>query len=153
MTASRFQRILVALDDSPRAAGVLAAAIDVARRFGGKMLLFRAVGIPLEIPPAALSLPPSALPEMLEAHARDDLAERARAVPPELLAKTAVKIGVPWQAICREATEEDADLVILGSHGYGGIDRLIGTTASRVVHHADRPVMIVRDRPNRRATA
>ena len=35
-------------------------------------------------------------------------------------------------------------LIVIGSHGYGGIDHLLGTTAARVVNHADRPVLVVR---------
>jgi len=34
---------------------------------------------------------------------------------------------------------------VIGSHGYGGLDRLLGTTAARVVNHADRNVLIVRN--------
>jgi len=55
-----------------------------------------------------------------------------------------VRTGVPWQAICEAAREQEAELIILGSHGYGGFDRLLGTTAAKVVNHADRSVMVVR---------
>ena len=37
-----------------------------------------------------------------------------------------------------------ADLIVVGSHGYSGIDHLLGTTAARVVNHADRSVLVVR---------
>jgi nucleotide-binding universal stress UspA family protein len=43
-----------------------------------------------------------------------------------------------------DAERLDAALVIIGSHGYGGLDRVIGTTAARVVNHADRTVVVVR---------
>ena len=39
-------------------------------------------------------------------------------------------------------------MIVLCSHGYGGIDRLIGTTASKVVNLADRSVLVVRDPPS-----
>ena len=39
---------------------------------------------------------------------------------------------------------ENVDLIVIGSHGYGGIDRVIGTTAAKVVNHADRSVLVVR---------
>jgi nucleotide-binding universal stress UspA family protein len=56
-----------------------------------------------------------------------------------------VHIGTPWDGICRAAKEHEADLVVIGAHGYGTLDRLLGTTASKVVNHIDRSVMVVRE--------
>jgi nucleotide-binding universal stress UspA family protein len=36
------------------------------------------------------------------------------------------------------------DLIVIGSHGYDALDRLLGTTAAKVVNHADRSVLVVR---------
>lgn len=139
--------IMVALDYSPRASGVLAEAIELAQKLGGKLVLLRAVGLPNEIPTEAFNQSPGNIPEILERHARGQLEQQARAVPEGLLAKIRVTTGVPWEAICRDAEEEQADLIVIGSHGYTGIDRLLGTTASRVVNHANRSVLVVRERP------
>jgi nucleotide-binding universal stress UspA family protein len=57
-----------------------------------------------------------------------------------------VHIGTPWDTICREATSLDCDLVVLGSHGYSGFDRILGTTAAKVTNHCDRSVLVVRPR-------
>ncbi len=38
------------------------------------------------------------------------------------------------------------DLIVLGSHGYGGIDRLLGTTAAHVANRAERNVLVVHER-------
>ncbi len=54
-----------------------------------------------------------------------------------------VATGRPWVEILRKAVEIDADLVVIGSHGYRGWDRLLGTTAGRVVDLADRNVLVV----------
>jgi nucleotide-binding universal stress UspA family protein len=138
-------RILVALDASPRAKGVLEAALDLAKRTGSKLVLMRGVGIPVEIPPEAYALPPASLEDLLRDDAQRSLSEVAKNVPQELLASTKVGIGVPWQAICAAAKEENVDLIMIGSHGYQGLDKLIGTTAAKVVNHADRSVLVVRD--------
>ncbi|MFO0761333.1 MAG: universal stress protein [Byssovorax sp.] len=137
-------RILVGLDASPRAKGVLDNAIELARRLGGKLVLFRAVGIPVEVPPEAYSMSPAALAEMLEEEAKKYLNRMAEAVPEGLLLETAVGIGTPWQSICHAAQEKKCDLIVIGSHGYSGIDKLIGTTAAKVVNHAQRSVLVVR---------
>ena len=137
-------RILVGLDASPRADGVLKTAMEIARRAGGKLILFRAVGIPVEVPHEAYSMSPGAVAELLEREAKKYLDKLAATIPPELLIKTMVHIGSPWDAICHAADEQKADMIIIGSHGYSGLDRLIGTTAGKVVNHAKQSVLVVR---------
>jgi nucleotide-binding universal stress UspA family protein len=138
-------RILVGLDASPRAAGVLAAALDLAQRTDAKLVLFRAVGIPVEIPREAYVVPPGALADLLEKEAKAYLDKLAATIPALRLAAVRVGVGTPWQAICMAAEDEKADLIVIGSHGYHGLDRLIGTTAARVVNHANRSVLVVRE--------
>jgi nucleotide-binding universal stress UspA family protein len=85
------------------------------------------------------------VPKLLQGEAQAALAELAKAVPPELLAGTRVDIGNPWPSIERAAADEDVDMIVVGSHGYHGLDKVLGTTAARVVNHADRSVLVVRD--------
>ena len=139
--------ILVALDDSPRAPEVLAAATELGVRTGAHLLLLRAVGLPSGLPPEALAVSPDRLPALLEREGLRSLEALAQKVPGEILDGLQVQMGTAWQAICRVAQEADVDLVVIGSHGYGGLDRLLGTTAGRVVHHADQSVLVVRPRP------
>jgi nucleotide-binding universal stress UspA family protein len=50
-----------------------------------------------------------------------------------------------WRAILDLGAEHDARVIVVGSHGQGGLtDVLLGSVSSRVVHHADRPVLVVR---------
>ena len=137
-------RILVGLDASPRAKDVLDAAIDLARRTGSKLILMRAIGIPVEIPPEAYALPPASLEGLLEQEALKYVEKELDRVPEELRGPVKVAVGTPWQAICQAAKDENVDLIMIGSHGYQGLDRLIGTTAAKVVNHADRSVLVVR---------
>jgi nucleotide-binding universal stress UspA family protein len=47
-------------------------------------------------------------------------------------------------AIIGAAAEADADVVVLGSRGYTGVKSLmLGSVSSHVLHHADRPVLVV----------
>lgn len=137
-------RILVALDGSSRAPGVLAAAAEVAARFDAVLVPFRAVSIPPEFPPSAHVPHGDPLPKYLEDTARAELAALAtpltvRRDPPVL------GHGQPWRAILDAAREQGADLIVLGSHGYAGIDRVLGTTAARVVNLAARNVLVVHE--------
>jgi nucleotide-binding universal stress UspA family protein len=50
-----------------------------------------------------------------------------------------------WRAILDLAAEHDARAIVVGSRGQGGLtDVLLGSVPGRVVHHADRPVLVVR---------
>lgn len=140
------KRILVCLDSSPRAGDVLAAAHDLARRTGAKLAVFRSVGLPPEFDKELLAISPNDVVGELEKRAKGDL-EKLTASAKDDIEGIYVRIGTPWDAICTEAKLLDCDLIVLGSHGYSAIDRLIGTTAAKVVNHADRSVMVVRARP------
>jgi nucleotide-binding universal stress UspA family protein len=136
--------LLVALDGSSRAPLVLAAAIEQANATRAKLVLFRAVGIPHDLPATAMALSPADVVSALEQRANDELTSMARTVPAEIVCETKVETGTAWQAICQAARAIDASLVVIGSHGYSGLDRVLGTTASRVVNHADCSVLVVR---------
>lgn len=143
------KRILVGLDASPRARDVLAVAVELARRTEAKMYLLRCVGIPPELPANLWALPASEVTEMFLATAKRELAEAAETIPPELLDGVFAQIGIAWDAICSAAREHDVDLIVIGSHGYGFLDRWLGTTAAKVVNHADRSVLVVRPKEQR----
>jgi nucleotide-binding universal stress UspA family protein len=141
-------RILVGLDASPRAAGVLDAAVELARRTGGKLVLFRAVGVPHEIPIEAYTMTPASLADLLQREAQKDLDAVAAKLPAGMVLETVVAVGTPWQAVCAAADQHRADLVVIGSHGYSGLDKVIGTTAAKIVNHAKQSVLVVRGHPS-----
>lgn len=136
-------KVLVALDTSERAPIVLAAAADVARRFNVKLSLLRVVGVPTELPREAFSLPPQGLEKLLVKDAEESLGRIAATLADTMVESVRVREGTPWRTICDEAAESSADLIVIGSHGYGGIDRVLGTTAGRVVNHAPCSVLVV----------
>ena len=71
------------------------------------------------------------------------ISERLRASG--LSAEAAVRDGEPRSAIVDEAKEWDADLIVVGSHGYTGLKRwLLGSVAQAVVGHAPCSVEVVR---------
>ena len=56
-----------------------------------------------------------------------------------------VRVGQSWRTILEVADEVDADLIVIGSHGYYGIDRVLGTTAGKVANLARRNVLVVHE--------
>jgi nucleotide-binding universal stress UspA family protein len=138
------KRILVALDSSQRAPGVLAAASRLAELTDAKLIVFRAIGVPPEMPPELFKVTDLRLEDVLRNNAHTDLSRLVADVPPERIEKIVAELATPWDGICTAAREQDVDLVVIGSHGFGGLDRLLGTTAGKVVNHADRNVLVVR---------
>jgi nucleotide-binding universal stress UspA family protein len=120
--------------------------MTIARASGAKLVLFRVVGLPHDarVPPEALSMSPNELVELWRRNAERDLEALRATLPPDCVESVAVQVGSPWFAICAAARELDVDLIALGSHGYEGVDHLLGTTAAKVVNHADRSVLVIR---------
>jgi len=111
------KRILVALDSSERAPGVLAAALRLAELTDVKLVVFRAHG---------------------------DLERLVEGLPRDRIEKIITTFATPWDGICTAGREQDADLIVLGSHHYSRLDQLLGTNAGKVVNRADRNVLVVR---------
>jgi nucleotide-binding universal stress UspA family protein len=137
--------ILAAIDGSVRAPGVLAKAIALARAQSAHLDLVRAVGLPADVPQDFWKSTDESLLEVLQHRAKDYLARCMADVPPETRGAAHVVLGVPWQAISHAAQTTGADLIVLGSHGYGGVDRLLGTTAAKVVNHSPCSVLVVKE--------
>ena len=141
--------VLVAIDGSPRSELVIDVAVATALKMDAKVRLLHVVPIPPELPINAWAVSPERSSERLLEMGRRVVESFAKAVPPAVLAARHAEIGVPWRSICESAKEHDAELIAIGAHGYGLVDRVLGTTASKVVNHADRPVLVVRPKGER----
>ncbi len=138
------KKILVAIDTSAAAPHVLGRAAELAKAFGASVLLVRAVGLPTELPPEALSMDPDSVTGLLVKAAERDLERAAASFPPEIVVERSVQVGTPWRIICDLADDNDVDLVVIGAHGHRLLDRVLGTTTNRVVSHTERSMHIVR---------
>lgn len=138
-----FQRILVAIDGSEGSERALAKALELARLTEATLLALAVEG-PLPAYAATIGEVEEVKREKdaffgsLLRHARES-AERA-GVPVEV----ELRPGHASELIVRYAREKQADLIVLGHRGHFLRDHLLGSTADRVVEHADCPVMIVR---------
>jgi nucleotide-binding universal stress UspA family protein len=140
------RRILAALDDSPRAPQVLDRAVMLAKAFDAQIRIFHAVAVPQDFPAPAHTTHPDLLPKYLNELATDRLAQ--------LVSHDSATHGITCgvfvaeshnaaDAILGEAETFDASMILIGSHRYGGVDRLLGTTTTRVVNRSKRDVLVV----------
>ena len=128
-----YERILVALDGSARAEGALARAAALASGLGSELLLLSVLERASD--DAADSPTRRYLEEQRAQLERDGIAARVRTVVD----------GHAGDAIVRVADEEQVALICLGTHGLGGLRRLVlGSVADHVVQRAAAPVLLVR---------
>ena len=66
-------------------------------------------------------------------------------LPPPLSALEFLSRGRPAGEIIKAAKEWPTDLIVIGSHGRGGIQRaLFGSVADAVMRHAPCPILVIR---------
>jgi universal stress protein A len=141
------KRIVIATDFAESAEQALEYATELARTQGAELILLH---VYVELPP----YPEVASAQVVAIHeeqrrwveaALDERARRARGAG--LLARPLVRTGSPATMIARTAEEEGADMVVVGTHGRSGLDRLLlGSVAERVVRLAPCPVLVVKSR-------
>ncbi len=136
--------MLVALDESPRAPLVFATATALARCAGAQVTLIRVLTEPADIPPAAHT-ESEHFGADLERITRAELQRLMDAALDVVFAAPVIVDGDPWRRILEVGTRLNVDLIVMGNHRYHGVERVLGTVASRVVNHADRNVLVVRE--------
>ena len=139
-------KILVALDSSSRAEEVFDAAVELAERFGARVCVFRAVDVPPEFPASAAGSTRDLLPEHLASLARAEMNAITARAPGLQVDMRIDASSEPGRAILSAGDDLDVDLIVIGSHGYGGLDRFLGTTAAKVVNLARRSVLVVHEK-------
>lgn len=143
MSPYEFQNALVAIDGSDDSAKALNCAISICSALGAKLTVLAIEG---KLPAYAASL--GEVDEVKRekdeffsrvlAHAELQAADRGVNVRSELLPGHSVEV------ILHYAAAHSHDLIVIALHGHFLGDVLLGSTADRVAHHAQCPVMVVR---------
>jgi nucleotide-binding universal stress UspA family protein len=139
--------ILVPLDGSALAERVLPAALDIARRGGGRVHLVRA-----HVPLAIVGATAEGILTQDMLGADDALRDRARTYVTALATKLAgewglkvdahVDDGSPADVIDTIADEVGAGIIIMTTHGAGGFaPGWLGSVTDAVIRHSHRPVL------------
>lgn len=138
-----YEDILVPTDGSAGMGRVIDHAEELAREHGAKVNGLYVVdtaswtGLPME---SSFEGVGEALRDQGEMALRQ-LERRVDGVP----VHTDIVQGSPARSIVEFTTEEGCDLVVMGTHGRSGVDRLLlGSVAERVVRSSPVPVLTVR---------
>lgn len=149
-TDGRRARVVVGVDGSRDADAALRFALGEAARGGGEVLALHAWQISAPIDAGALSDPSYVVEHRFAAHIAE---KHVQAMVEE--ARTDATADVPARAVAVEDNPvhaliragSGADLIVVGSRGRGGFaGLLLGSVSQGVLHYADVPVVVVRNR-------
>jgi nucleotide-binding universal stress UspA family protein len=141
-------KVLVPIDFSDYSKSALRYAVNFAKSFNAEIILVYVVE-PVIYPPD-FSMGQIAMPSInteWDERAKEELQKLAKS---EIIGvnnvKTIIKTGKPFVEIIETAKEENADLIIIATHGHSGVEHILfGSTAEKVVRKAPCPVLTLRE--------
>ncbi len=139
--------ILFPTDFSEGSAQALQYAVDMSKRYGAKLYVIHVI---YDIAKATgWYVPHVSMDEMYKDIQEGAKKELERFGVEELAGvknvERKVMTGVPHEEIINFVSANKIDLIIMGTHGRKGIDKILfGSTAAQVVRHAPCPVLTVR---------
>ena len=143
MTA--FKHILVPTDFGETSTRALDLAVTLASKFDAELTLYHASWLP----PASYA----AYAEGLY-WPTDEMAREAKKELDATVAKAKLRYpktdgllgsGEPWQQVLNVARERNVDLIVMGTHGRGGLaDLFLGSVAAKVIHLTSLPVTLIK---------
>ena len=144
-----FKHILVPVDGSKTAELAVAKAIGLAQAFGSRVTViyvidpypFTGVGTDFAYGQAEYLSAATA-----EANAAVKVAKEAFADATVAVETSVVESHTAWRGIVDAGDSLQADLIVIGSHGRSGLEKLVlGSVAQAVLSHSRLPVLVVRD--------
>ena len=142
-----FTRILTAVDFSENSDYAFDYALTLASQFNAELTIIHVINEPVDL--RGFYVPHISF-EQLEKEIEESAVKMMDTFCSSKLGsfsnyKTVIATGIPYDEITAAATRIDASLIVIGTHGRTGLDRILfGSTAERVVRSASCPVLTVR---------
>ncbi len=139
-----WSRIGCAVDFSKASHAALEKAAELAARLGAELFVIHASEERAATGPAVVFAPPPT-PTHAERHGPELEAWVLEARRLGAAVRSAMIRGRPAAVIARFAAEERLDLLVVASHGHGGLRQiLIGSVTEELVRAAPCPVLVIR---------
>ncbi len=145
-----FNRILVPLDGSALAEKSLPVATTLAEKFESTLILLRVLDIPTASAPTshpevAIDWVMAARQQALQEAESYLNARQAEIHRQGLRVRALLRDTSPAEDILNVAVVEKVDLIVISSHGEGGLARwTFGSVANKVARHSPCPVLLIR---------
>ena len=146
-TMKPFTKILTAVDFSENSECAFYYALTLARQFNAELTIMHVINEPVDL--RGFYVPHISF-EQLEKEIEESAVKMMEEFCSSKMGtytdyKTSIVTGIPADEITSAAGKIGASLIVLGTHGRTGLDRILfGSTAERVVRSADCPVLTVR---------
>jgi len=152
-----YKKILVAFDGSEASKHALDHAVSIAEPFGAEIFVLSVVPrvmMPVFPDEGFGAAPITAAQDMSEYQSNmkgiyekslNDAKKDINDHFPELKVSTKLMEGRPSNTIVSEAESEEADLIVIGSRGIGGITGwILGSTSRNVVESCTKPILVIK---------
>jgi len=143
-----YHHVLAAIDFSPVSAAVVRKARKIRELDDARLTI---VSVVEEMPVYSEPFGEFSVPVIDAQYVRDlrqITEERLKKFVDDLVdddsVSTVVLSGAPKREIPRYAAENGVDLMVLGSHGHGGVLAMLGSTTDGIIHRAECDVLTVR---------
>ncbi|HEB98967.1 MAG TPA: hypothetical protein ENJ05_05630 [Thiotrichales bacterium] len=140
-----YRKLMVATDFSSFSHRAGLRAKELAERYGARLLVVHALEDPViytgDYDPLVID---PAVEENLEAMARENLNIYVRELGLPEDTRREVVWGSPKWSLVSFAREKAVDAIVVGTHGHRGLDRLLGSVSSSIVHKAECDVIVVK---------
>jgi universal stress protein A len=141
----KLRKILVPVDFSECSQKALQYALRFAGAFKAEVVLLHVLEPYLPYPEMS-ALDAATLQAESREYGEKALRESQQSIAEEVACKTLLRLGQPHREIVEAAGELAVDLIIISTHGYSGLSRvMLGSTTERVVRSASCPVLGVRE--------
>lgn len=144
------RRVLCPIDFSEHSRHALEHATTFARSYRAQLTVVHVYSAPLEVlPPAAFMAVPAGVPQASASPAQlEAVTEEVRRFCEGVASGDASEIvvveGTPAREIVRLAEQVRADLLVMGTHGHGGFERLLlGSVTEKVVRMSRSAVLTI----------
>jgi len=139
-----FQKILIAVEDSPHSLEAAQAGIQLARKVNAEIAVMCAINIGVTIASPEVVPTPIEIINVQREEAHTVLEKVKALYDGERPIHEFTPEGDPREEIVAVAEEWGAHIIVLGTHGRTGLTHLLmGSTAEYVVRHSRVPVLVV----------
>jgi nucleotide-binding universal stress UspA family protein len=141
-----FKRILFPTDLEEGSAKTVSYAADLAKKYGARLYLIHVIH---EVTKSSGMYVPHATFDELYKNMEIEAAKEIKSIYIEELrgfkdVSYTVKRGIPYEEIIRFAEENNIDLIVMGTHGRKGLDRILfGSTCDKVSKSGVCPVLVI----------
>ncbi len=140
------KKILVPIDFSDNAEHVMEYALSVAHRFEANILLCFVAQLYTDYSDFFIpQMPVVAIEEEIDKAAKERMHSFTEKYSNEIRIEECVLIGNVAHEILNLAEKRDVDLIVMGTHGYQGLEKILfGSVAEKVVKTSPCPVLTVK---------